>query len=311
MTHLTRACGLAVLLGGLAWTGGAAGRAADEPTESVRVLRDITYATVAGQKLQLDLALPPGDGPFPCVLLLHGGAWMAGSRAECSGNGRDRSGRPTPSWIEKLARHGYAAAAADYRLAPAHPFPAMIQDARAAIRFLRAHAQDYHLDPKRFAAGGFSAGAHLALLCGYCDRSAGFDVGDHLEHSGPVQCVISFFGPTDLTLYAATPSIEDGYLVPVFGKAAKTDPTVYKRASPLSYVRPTSPPTLLLHGNLDLIVPIAHSQRLYRALKDAGVPAELVTIPFGNHGGWGERDLARATAAVVRFLDTHLKGKRP
>ncbi|MFO0823237.1 MAG: hypothetical protein U0792_08965 [Gemmataceae bacterium] len=92
------------------------------------------------------------------------------------------------------------------------------------------------MDSDKFAAVGFSAGAHLSLLCGMCDKSAGFDVGENLDVSGKVQCVIDFFGPTDLSLYAPSPGIEDNYIVPVFGKEVKTDPTIYKKASPLTYV---------------------------------------------------------------------------
>jgi dipeptidyl aminopeptidase/acylaminoacyl peptidase len=186
----------------------------------------------------------------------------------------------------------------------------MIEDTRAAVRFLRAGAKTYKIDPDKFAAAGFSAGGHLALLCGMADKDAGFDVGDNLDVGGKVQCVVSFFGPTDLSLYAATPGIEDGYIVPVFGKEVKTDPKVYKRASPITYVAKDAPPTLLLHGTFDFVVPIKHSEVLHKALTDAGATTEMITIPFGGHGGWGERDMVKATDATFKFLDTHLKGKK-
>jgi acetyl esterase/lipase len=283
---------------------------AADPAPAVAVVRDVTYATVNGEKLQLDVAVPAGDGPFPCVVMLHGGAWMGGSRREFTAEGRGKDGKPTPSWVELAAQKGYVAAAVSYRLAPKHKFPAMVEDARAAVRFLRAHAKAYKIDPDRFAAAGFSAGGHLALLLGLADKDAGFDVGDHLKESGRVQAVVDFFGPTDLALYAATPGIEDGYIVPVFGKGVKTDPKVYKKASPLTYVSKAAPPVLLLHGTFDLIVPVKHSEVLHKALTDAGATAELVTVPFAGHGGWGEKDMAKATAAVFQFLDAHLKGKK-
>jgi acetyl esterase/lipase len=282
---------------------------AAEPA-AIKVERDITYATVGGEKLQLDIAVPPGDGPFPCVVMFHGGAWQLGSRSEFSSGSRDRDGKRRPSWIELAAAKGYVAAAVSYRLAPKHKFPAMIEDARAAVRFLRANAKTYKIDPDKFAAAGFSAGAHLSLLCGMAGKDAGFDVGDNLDCRGQVQCVIDFFGPSDLSLYAATPGIEDGYIVPVFGKEVKTDAKVYKRASPMTYVSKTAPPILILHGTLDFVVPIKHSETLHKALTDAGATSELVTVSFGGHGGWSDREMLKATTATFKFLDTHLKGKK-
>ena len=283
---------------------------AADPEPTVKVERGITYASAGGEKLLLDIAIPPGDGPFPCVLFLHGGAWSGGSRKDFSVGDKDKNGKVAPSWIEVVAAKGYVAASASYRLAPKHKFPAMIEDARAAVRFLRANAKTYRIAPDRFAALGFSAGGHLSLLLGLCDKSAGFDVGDNLDVSGQVQCVIDFFGPTDLRLYAKSEGIEDDYLVPVFGKACKTDATIYKKASPITYAGKTAPPILLLHGTLDLLVPVKHSEMLHKSLTDAGATAELFTVPFGGHGGWGARDMEKAHTAVLKFLDTHLKGKK-
>lgn len=285
-------------------------RAGDSASAAVKVEKSITYTTTGGDKLQLDLAIPPGDGPFPCVVCFHGGAWSAGSRRDLSGNGKDRNGKPTPSWIEVIAEKGYVAASVSYRLAPKNKFPAMIEDARAAVRFLRTNAKTYKIDPDKFAALGFSAGGHLALLLGMCDKSAGFDVGENLDVSGQVQCVIDFFGPTDLALYAKSEEIENGYLVPVFGKECKTDPKVYKKASPATYVSKDAPPILLLHGTFDLIVPVKHSETLHQSLLDAGATAEMHTVQFAGHGGWNDRDMTRAQTAAFQFLETHLKGKK-
>lgn len=281
-----------------------------DPDPGVKVQRSVCYATPGGEKLSLDIATPPGDGPFPAVVMFHGGAWVGGGRGDLSVGDKDRNGNRTPSWIEVVAAKGYVAASVSYRLAPKHRFPAMIEDARAAVRFLRANAKTYKIDPDKFAAAGFSAGGHLALLCGLCDKDAGFDKGDHLDVSGRVQCVVDFFGPTDIAMYASSGEIEDGYLVPVFGKDCKTDPKVYKKASPVAYVTKDAPPILMLHGTFDLIVPVKHSEDLEKRLTDAGTKAELVTIPFAGHGGWSPRDMGKAQAAAFKFLDTHLKGKK-
>lgn len=284
--------------------------AAPEPAKP-KVEWGVRYATAGGEKLHLDVAIPVGDGPFPCVVMIHGGAWQLGSRREFTApGGKDRTGKPTPSWMELLAEKGFVAAAINYRLAPEHKFPAMIEDARSAVRFLRANAKTYKIDPEKFAAMGTSAGGHLSLLCGMADKSAGFDVGDNLDVSGKVQCVIDFFGPTDLKLIAASAGLEDGYLVPVFGKEAKTDASIYKRASPITYVAKDSPPTLLLHGTFDLIVPVKHSEVLHKALTDAGATSELITVSFAGHGGWSDREMEKPQAAILKFLDTHLKGKK-
>jgi acetyl esterase/lipase len=284
---------------------------ADGPNAgAVAVERGITYATAEKEKLALDIAIPPGDGPFPCVVMFHGGAWQYGSRSDFSVGDKDNTGKRGPSWIEVAARKGYVAASVGYRLAPKYKFPAMIEDARAAVRYLRANAKKYKIDPDRIGALGFSAGAHLALLCGMCDKSAGFDVGDNLDVSGKVQCVVDFFGPTDLSLYASSPGIEDGYLVPVFGKAAKTDRTIYKKASPLTYVCKDCAPTLILHGTFDLIVPIKHSEELEKALAEDKVPVKMVTVPFAGHGGWSDREMAKPLAATFEFLDKYLKNRK-
>jgi acetyl esterase/lipase len=282
--------------------------AAAEPP--VKVEYDVTYSNAGGEKLKLDVAVPPGDGPFPCVVMLHGGAWQLGGRGEFTAGLRGADGKRGPSWIELAAQKGYVAATVSYRLAPRHKFPAMIEDARSAVRFLRADAKKYKIDPGRFAAMGTSAGAHLSLLCGLCEKCDGFDVGDNLDVSGKVQCVIDFFGPTDLKLYAASEGLEEGYIIPVFGEKVRTDAEVYKKISPISYVRKDSPPVLMVHGTFDLVVPVKHSELMLKAMKDAGATAELVTVPFGGHGGWTPKEMARPTAAVFRFLDTHLKGKK-
>lgn len=276
----------------------------------VRVEKNVVYETVGGDRQQLDLAMPSGEGPFPCVVMLHGGAWRGGSRKEFSSNDKDKSGALQPSWIERIAQRGYVTATVDYRLAPKYKFPAMIEDASAAVRFLRAHAKEYHIDTKKVGAVGFSAGAHLALLLGLCDRSAGFDVGQNLNESSKVQCVVDFFGPTDLSLYSWSPGIVDAFMVPFLGKDCKTNPEVFKRASPITYVTKDAPPTLILHGTFDLIVPIIHSEKLYKALKDDGDTVEMITFPGQGHGGWDKPDMDKAISASYKFLDKYLKGDK-
>ncbi|QJW97859.1 alpha/beta hydrolase [Frigoriglobus tundricola] len=275
----------------------------------VTVERGVLYDTIEKQKLYLDIARPKGDGPHPCVVILHGGAWIGGSRKDVSVGDKGKNGKPEPSILEDVAARGYVAVAPSYRLAPRFPFPAQIQDARAAVRFLRANAKTYGIDPAKFAAAGFSAGGHLALLLGLADKVDGWDAGGNRDQSSRVQCVVDYFGPTDLSLYAVSPAVEDAYMVPVFGKAVKTDPEVYKKASPISYVSKTAPPVLVLHGTFDLIVPIIHSETLLKKLTDAGATAEMITVRAEGHG-WSGANFTRTLNDSLKFLDAHLKGKK-
>lgn len=258
-----------------------------------QVTRGVTYATAGGETLKLDIAAPARGGPHPAVVLFHGGAWMMGGRGDLAG------------FLPEIAGKGYVVASASYRLAPKHPFPAQIDDARAAVRFLRANAKAYNLDPDKIAAGGFSAGGHLALLLALNPPQQ----ADDDEASAAVRCAVSYFGPTDLSLYGKSPGVEDAYMVPFLGKACKTDPEVYRRASPITFASKAAPPVLMIHGTADVVVPVIHSERLLEKLKGAGAPAELLTVPGAGHG-WGGKDADRALAAAVRFLDTHLKGTK-
>jgi acetyl esterase/lipase len=259
--------------------------------------RDVTYATLDGLALQLDITRPKEAGPHPCVVCLHGGAWRFGSRKDVA------------TFADALAARGYVVACVSYRLAPKYKFPAQIEDARTAVRYLRTNAKVYDIDPAHIAAAGFSAGGHLSLLLGVVEKSPDLDGPFYPDQSGSVQCVVSYFGPTDLSLYAATEGLEDAYMVPLLGKEVKTDPKLYKRASPIEYVSKSAPPVLMIHGTFDLVVPIIHSERMLKKLQDVGATAELIVVPGEGHG-FTAPAMARTTEQAVRFLDTHLKGKK-
>lgn len=259
--------------------------------------RDITYATIDGQALQLDLVRPQAAGPYPCVVCLHGGAWRAGSRKDVA------------RFASALAARGYVVASVSYRLAPKSKFPAQIEDARTAVRFLRANARAHDIDTKQFAATGFSAGAHLALLLGVVEKSPELDGTLYPDQSGTVQCVVSYFGPTDLSLYAASEGLEDAFMVPLLGKEVKMEPKLYKRASPIEYVSKSSPPIRMFHGTFDLVVPILHSERMLKKLHETGTVADLITLSGEGHG-FSPPVMTRTTEQTIQFLDLHLKGKK-
>ena len=279
------------------------------PRLAVKLINDVVYETIDGEKLMLDIAIPKeGDGPFPLIIGLHGGAWKAGSRKDLSrgviwadfGNG-------SGSLIESLAAKGYVAASVSYRLAPKSKFPAQIQDAKTAVRFLRATAQKYKIDPNHVGVIGFSAGAHLAALMG-TTTDPKFAGDKYLEFSSKVDCVVDFFGPADLTLYTETPGIEASFMVPWLGESSTDHMDVYVDASPVSHAGKGSAPFLILHGTTDIVVPIIHSKRLHAKLTEAGVESELVPVRFKGHGWFGE-EARDSFARTVKFFDRHLKTK--
>src|SRR5262245_52883934 len=204
--------------------------------------KDIVYGKGGAVELQLDLAMPAGQGPFPAVICIHGGGWRYGNRKDLA------------MVIEKLAAKGYVAATISYRLTDKAPFPAQIEDCKAAVRWLRANAAKYQVDPDRIGCVGMSAGAHLACLLGTCRKEDGLEgQGGNPGQSSQVQCVVSIFGPTDLSARTWDKTIEENLLVPFMGGKIEDKPEIYKKASPIMYVHKGTPPFLFFHGTEDKI----------------------------------------------------------
>src|SRR5262245_38034845 len=157
--------------------------------ENVLFEPNIEYTNPDGQHLQLDLARPKtGDGPFPAIACIHGGGFRAGTRQGYDG------------LCIRLAQRGYVAVTVSYRLAPKYQFPAAVHDVKAAIRWLRANAQKYHIDPDRIGVTGGSAGGHLAQFLGVTGGVNRFEgAGGNAEQSSRVACVVNFYGPSDFT----------------------------------------------------------------------------------------------------------------
>ena len=289
---------------------------------------DQPFATADGESLKLDFVAPAGPGPFPLVVCLStAGRGRRGSRKDLSrpalwtdfgpagALGRAEPtlpGKPQadgPSLLDILAGKGYAAASVSYRLAPRHKFPAQIVDVATAVRYLKANAAAFRIDPDRVAVAGFSAGGHLAsLLATTADRVPEFAGPLFPEQSAKVKAVVNFFGPADLTLYEDTPGVEQASLRPLFGGEPATRHERYLQASPVTHVSGGSPPFLHLHGTADIIVPIVHTERLHGKLKAAGVESELVVLKGRGHGWFGP-DLVDSLDRGVKFLDRHLKAK--
>ena len=204
-----------------------------------------------------DFYRPAGVGPFPAVLLIHGGSWQRGSRSEMV------------KFATRLTDAGYAVFNIDYRLAPEHHYPAQLVDVRAAFAWLHAHARSLAVDPDRIAVMGYSAGAHLALLLGLAD----------VEGAPRPRAIVAGAAPSDLTEYPNSP-----ILATLIGGSGAALPDLYADASPISHVSPGDPPVLLYHGALDWIVDVEQSRRLLAALHAAGVPAQLFEEPWSGHG---------------------------
>jgi acetyl esterase/lipase len=270
---------------------------------------DLTYCTlVDGTTLKLDVAHPKkGTGPFPTVALFHG-AGLSPGRSAC---------RPL-QW--KLAADGYLAAAVGYRKEPKHRFPSQVHEAKAAVRWLRANAEKYPIDKDRIAVVGYSAGGHLACLLGAITSKDGLE-GDlgHADQSSAVQAVVSYYGPTDLASLHKDLATGGPLDVPQrwlkasleawLGGTPEQQAERYRQASPISYARRSGPPTLLLHGTADRLVPCEQSRRYAWKLREAGAEVVLLELKDAPHDFTGKHE-EQADAAMLEFLAKHLK-KQP
>jgi acetyl esterase/lipase len=205
---------------------------------------------------------------------------------------------------------GYAVASIDYRLSQDALFPAQIQDCKAAVRWLRANAAAYRLDPDRFAAWGYSAGGYLAALLGVCGGVERFDTGDNLRVSCRVRAVVDYYGPTDFLQMDAhalpsaaphnPPNSPESQLI---GGPIQENKEKVKAANPITYVTPAAPPFLIFHGDADPVVPHQQSRLLAKALERAGVPVTFYTVRGSGHGGFKDPNVVALTRA---FLARHL-----
>jgi acetyl esterase/lipase len=266
--------------------------------ETVVFEKGIEYTNPDSQHLQLNLARPKtGDGPFPCVLCIHGGGFRAGSRDSYNAQ------------IIRLAERGYVAATVSYRLAPKYPFPAAIHDTKAAVRWLRANAKQYHINPDLIGVTGSSAGGHLAQFLAVTGDVKEFEGdGGNPTESSKVKCVVNVYGPSDFTKSYGK-SVDAAEVLPLFlgGNLEKARP-LHIRASPLYWVTPNAAPTLCIHGTDDKYVAFEQAEWLVEKLKAANVEAELLKLEGAGHGFKG-KDAETAEKALIAFFDKHLKAK--
>lgn len=262
--------------------------------EQVSFEKDKTYGKTGDVELKLDLAKPSGDGPYPCLVFIHGGGWSAGSK-----NSYD-------SAIQEFAKKGYVVATVEYRFAPRFKFPAQVEDVKCAVRYLRAHAKDLHINPEKFGALGDSAGGHLSLMLGLMNTEDGLEGdGGCPEQSSKVQCVVNYYGPGDFLHPGEYPEIARGIIGNFLGTTDKDSPIV-KKASPAAYIDKNDPPVLTFHGTKDPLVPLEQSKNLHEALKKAGVQEKLEIMEGMGHG-WGGKDREKTMKEALEFFDAHLK----
>ena len=277
------------------------GRRAAAPPEGTVLHRDLAYVTDGHPRQKLDLYLPRVGDSLPLIINIHGGAFRMGSKED---------GVP----VEYLER-GYAVASINYRLSQHAVFPAQVEDCKAAVRWLRAHAAEYRLDLDRFAAWGASAGGHLAAMLGTTGDTTEFDVGPHLDQSSRVQAVVDYFGPTDFLQMDAhrLPQGQrhdpaDSPESQLIGGPIQEHPEKTARANPVKYVTSGDPPFLIVHGDQDPLVPHHQSQLLEAALNQAGVPVIFHTVQGGGHGRFVDPKVEELTR---EFLARHLKPTLP
>lgn len=276
----------------------------------VRFAHGVEFAAVEGfRPLVLDLYLPPGaTRPTPAVVYLHGGGWTVGTRRRF---GRAFKGwSPTP--MELVARSGIAIVSVDYRLTGEAPFPAAVHDAKAAVRWVRANAAALGVDPHRIVAWGESAGGHLAAMVGLTagrPELEGSALGN-ADVDSSVCGVVAWYPPTDLVHAGAQrrpdatsdPDAPDSWEARFVGAPLPSAPDAARAASPIAYVHAGAPPFHLHHGDGDRVVPHEQSASLAAALRAAGVPVELVTVPGADHFWTGAPSLEAIFDASLAFV---------
>jgi acetyl esterase len=231
-----------------------------------QVIKDIEF-TQSPVTERLDAHIPPGKGPFPAVILVHGGGWTAGSK--------------TANFVlplfEPLTETGYTWFTIDYRLAPQYPYPAAVEDVQSAIKFVKQHARTYKVDSHKIALMGESAGGHLVNLVGVRNQSP-----------YNVAAVVSFYGPIDMLEFSKKFESKppDGGMVSFFQITSWNDAAMAKlrEASPATYFSSKTPPFLFIHGTADEAVPYAQATLAVSLFKQHGIPCDLITVQGGIHG---------------------------
>ncbi len=264
------------------------------PSEAVSVLENVQYGLQNGQRLLLDVYQPPShpDHPRPAIILIHGGGWTSFDKSTMRGLG------------QFLARAGFVAFSVDYRLlyGTENRWPAQLDDVQQSVRWVRANAAKYDVDPDRIGAFGHSAGAQLAALLGTEDTRDNSDAA-LAKYSSRVQAVVDVSGPIDFTRDHDPDG--DALLANLLGADYAQHPEVWREASPVFHVSKTSAPFLIVHGTQDTSVPIAQAEELFEKLKQAKVPVKLLKVDDG-HTFQTPKARERLAAETFEFFNRYL-----
>ncbi len=264
-----------------------------EVPESVKEFKNIEYKSVNGKSLQLDLyKLKELDEPAPLIVFIHGGGWKSGKRSDYL------------CYLVDYAEKGYVTATVSYRLVRDSIYPACVDDVTDAVEWFFNNGEKYGYDTSRIALVGGSAGAHLSMLAAYGWENPRKEKDmSRVKHK--VKAVVDIYGPADMTTeYAQTQRL----LTRFIGHSYAETPELYIEASPIHYLRPANPPTLILHGTSDHLVPISQSDTLKSRLDALGVPCEYYRVPLWPH----TMDMAKRVNDYVRlkmdnFFEAYLK----
>lgn len=260
---------------------------AEEP--AIDVLRNRVFVERDSGPLAADIYRPQGAGPYPGMLVVHGGAWRIGARADLA------------AIAKGLAKHGYTAVAIDYRLAPQYKFPAQIYDCQAAVRWMREHAKELKIDPNHIGGFGYSAGGHLVALLGTLDDKELREKGVPANApSARLQVVVAGGAPCDFRPMPA----KSEQLAYWLGGSRAQRPDEYRDASPANYITADDPPMYFFSGDQDWLVPIISPKLMVTRLKDAGLTAEMYTVKDAGHiqALFDRPALERGLAFADRYL---------
>jgi len=241
-----------------------------EVPDSIEEYKNIEYKKVGDVSLKLDIyKLKKLNHAAPVLIFIHGGGWRTGKRSDY-----------LPYLID-FAKQGYVTATVSYRLIKKAKFPAAVKDVKCAVKWIRAHADEYLIDPDKVAVIGGSAGGHLSMMIGYSSDEGEFDGEcDFDSVSSQIQAVVNLYGPSDLTTeYALSRREVTEFIELPYDKA----PDLYQKASPIKYISNDDPPTLIFQGTLDELVPVQQSDILKKRLDEVGVPNEYFRLKGWPH----------------------------
>ena len=239
-----------------------------EIPETVEEIKDVEYKNVNGKSLQMDFYRPKNAGePLPLLVFIHGGSWKSGKRSDYL------------VYLTSFAEKGYITATVSYRLLRDSIYPAAVEDVTDAVEWLFENGENYGCDPDRIALVGGSAGAHLAMLAAYGWGSSALQ-SNNATSAHRIKAVVDIYGPADLTTeYARNQRLVNAFI----GHSYDENPELYREASPVSYLSSSCPPTLILHGTSDTLVPVSQSDTLKSRLDALGVPCEYYRVPLWPH----------------------------